>query len=32
MKTNVMGIEFDNVTMCEAVEQAKKLLAGDKSC
>lgn len=32
MKTNIMGIEFDNVSMQEAVEGAKSILAGNKTC
>ena len=32
MKTDIMGIEFDNVTMQEAVEQARQMLAGTRAC
>ena len=32
MKTDIMGIAFDNVTMPEALERAKAILAGDKTC
>ena len=31
MKTEVMGLLFDNVTMDEALEKAKQILAGDKA-
>ena len=32
MKTDIMGIEFDNVTMPEAVEKARQILLGSRSC
>ena len=31
MRTEVMGVRFDNVTMDEALEQAKQVLAGEKA-
>ena len=31
MRTEVMGVRFDNVTMDEALAQAKKILAGDQA-
>ena len=31
MKIEVMGVQFDNVTMDEALEQAKQILAGDRA-
>ena len=31
MKIDVMGVRFDNVTMDEALAQAKKILAGDQA-
>ena len=32
MKTDIMGIEFDNVTMDEALEKASAILSGDQTC
>ena len=32
MKTDIMGITFDNVTMQQALERAGEILAGDKTC
>ena len=32
MKTDIMGIQFDNVTMDEAIDQAKRILSGRKTC
>ena len=32
MKTDIMGIAFDNVTMQQALEKAGEILAGDKTC
>lgn len=32
MKTDIMGIQFDNVTMDEAIDQAKRILSGTKTC
>ena len=32
MKTDIMGITFDNVTMQQALEKAGEILAGDKTC
>ncbi|MCQ2419910.1 MAG: WecB/TagA/CpsF family glycosyltransferase [Clostridia bacterium] len=32
MKTDIMGISFDNITMSEAVGRAKEILAGEKTC
>ena len=32
MKTDIMGIEFDNVTMDEALEKASEILSGDQTC
>ena len=32
MKTDIMGIEFDNVTMDEALEKAGEILSGDQTC
>lgn len=32
MKLDIMGLQFDNVTMDEAVAQAAQLLRGDKTC
>ena len=32
MKTDIMGIAFDNVTMQQALERAGEILAGDKTC
>ena len=31
VKIDVMGVQFDNVTMDEALEQAKVILAGDRT-
>lgn len=31
MKIDVMGLQFDNVTMDEALERAKQILAGDRA-
>ena len=31
MKKEVMGVSFDNVTMGEALERAKEILAGDRA-
>ena len=31
MKIEVMGVQFDNVTMDEALEKAKEILAGDRA-
>ena len=30
MKLDIMGLQFDNVTMDEAAARAEKLLAGEK--
>ena len=32
MKTDIMGIAFDNVTMQEALDKASAILRGDKTC
>ena len=32
MKTDIMGIAFDNVTMQEALDKASAILQGDKTC
>ena len=32
MKTDIMGITFDNVTMQQALEKAGEILASDKTC
>ena len=32
MKTDIMGIAFDNVTMQEALDRASEFLQGDKTC
>ena len=32
MKTDIMGIAFDNVTMQEALDRASAILQGDKTC
>ena len=32
MKTDVMGVQFDNVTMGEALENARQLLAAGETC
>ena len=32
MKTDIMGIAFDNVTMQEALDKATAILQGDKTC
>lgn len=32
MKTDVLGVQYDNVSMAEALEAAKRLLASDKTC
>lgn len=32
MKTQIMGIEFDNVTMDEALARAEEILRGEKAC
>ena len=32
MKTDIMGIAFDNVTMQQALERAGEILAGNKTC
>ena len=32
MKTDIMGIQFNNVTMDEAIDQAKRILSGTKTC
>ena len=32
MKIDVMGVRFDNVTMADALEKAKNILAGEKTC
>ena len=32
MKTDIMGIAFDNVTMQQALERAGEILVGDKTC
>lgn len=32
MKLDIMGLQFDNVTMDEAAARAEQILAGDRSC
>ena len=32
MKLDIMGLQFDNVTMDEAAARAEKILAGEKTC
>ena len=32
MKTDIMGIAFDNVTMPEAIDKAQAILQRDKTC
>lgn len=32
MKIEVMGVRFDNVTMADALEKAKEILRGEKTC
>ena len=32
MKTDIMGIAFDNVSMQEALDKASAILRGDKTC
>lgn len=32
MKTDIMGIAFDNVTMQEALQKAREMLSGGKTC
>ena len=32
MKTDIMGIAFDNVTMQQALQKAREILSGDKTC
>ena len=32
MKLDIMGLQFDNVTMDEAVARAEQILAGEKTC
>ena len=32
MKTDIMGIAFDNVTMQEALDKATAILQGDRTC
>lgn len=32
MKQDIMGLQFDNVTMDEATARAEEILAGDKTC
>ena len=32
MKLDIMGLQFDNVTMNEAAARAEKILAGEKTC
>ena len=32
MKLDIMGLQFDNVTMDEAAARAEQILAGDRTC
>ena len=32
MKLDIMGLQFDNVTMDEAAARAGQILAGDRTC
>ena len=32
MKLDIMGLQFDNVTMDEAAARAEEILAGEKTC
>ena len=31
MKTDVLGVQYDNLTMSEALERGRELLTGDKA-